>query len=231
MKHFKSYSRIQFLFFALLVSLSVLQAQVPVHKEPRHRPVFENNEIRILNVLLPPNDTTQYHIHTTPSLFIFFTNTTTGSQLQGREETIGTSNAGHLLFENLAAPNIRIHRVWNVDKDTFHVMDVELLYKDGRFTQKPLTIPNLKLAIDTPWVRAYRLTLVKGNEFKLENEKQSFVLVSLDASNVQILKEGKNQNQTLKQGHFFDVKRKLPFYIKNIGNVAAEFALLELPVQ
>jgi hypothetical protein len=55
-------------FLVLILKLTNLSGQVPVHEEPRHHLVFQNKEIRILNVLVPPGDTTQYHIHTTPSL-------------------------------------------------------------------------------------------------------------------------------------------------------------------
>ncbi len=126
-----------------------MQGQVVVHKEPLHLPVFQNKQVRILNVLMPPGDTSQYHIHHTPSLFIYFTTTATGSQLQGMQARSGKNPAGFIQFENLAAPNIRIHRVWNADTDTFHVMDIELLYKDSGFAQKPLTMPDLSLEIDT----------------------------------------------------------------------------------
>ena len=129
-------------FLFLLLKLTNLQGQVavPVHEEPRHHPVYQDKEVRILNVLLPPGDTTLYHIHHTPSVFINFTSTLTGSQLQGGIASNGKSTAGRILFENLAPPNIRTHRVWNDDKDTFHVIDIELLYSDTGFLQKPLTL-------------------------------------------------------------------------------------------
>ena len=38
-------------------------AQVPVTKEPRHRVAFENAELRILDVNVPPGDTTLDHLH------------------------------------------------------------------------------------------------------------------------------------------------------------------------
>jgi hypothetical protein len=216
---------------ALTGKFSVLQAQVPVHEEPRHHPVFQNTDIRILNVLLPPGDTTQYHIHTTPSVFIFFTSTNTGSQLQGKTALPGKSTAGRILFENLASPNIRVHRVWNTDKDTFHVMDVELLYKDSGLAQEPLILPDLKLEIDTTWVRAYRLTLSKGAIFILKNKTQSFILVSLNTSKMQTTQSGKSQKQIVKPGGFFDIKRRDSLSIKNISDDTAEFFLLELPMQ
>jgi hypothetical protein len=220
------------LFFLVLTSsLNVLQAQILVQEEPRHRPVFQNKEIRILNVVVPPGDTSLYHMHTTPSFFIRLSNTITGSQVQGELPVPGKSRAGEIRFENLAPPNNRTHRVWNADKDTFHVMDVELLMKRAVFDQKPLILPNLKLEIDTNWIRAYRLNLLKGIDFKTKNKKQSLVLISLNASTLEIRQNGKTGIQNLKPGSFFVIKRRQSFSMKNSIENTSQFVLLELPPQ
>jgi hypothetical protein len=229
MNQLKSGLRSVLCFLVLLFEFSNLQAQVLVHEEPRHRPVFQNRQVRILNVLLPSGDTTQYHIHHTPSVFIFFTSTTTGSQLQGATASTSTSVAGSIIFENLAAPHLRVHRVWNMDKDTFHVMDLELLSKDSGFVQQPLTFPGLQLAIDTAWVRAYRLTLSAGNDFILRDKKRSLILVTLDTVLVQTKHNGETRDQTLEPGSFFEIKGRHSFSLKNRGGDAAHFALLEMP--
>ena len=115
-----------------LLSVLLSEAQVPVSKEPRHRPVFENEKVRLLNVLLPAGDTTQYHLHSTPSLFIVLSKTITGSQLINQQPVIGSaSTPGNMWFENLGAPHSKIHRVWNTDTIVFHVVDIELLSNDS----------------------------------------------------------------------------------------------------
>lgn len=219
-----------FLLF-LLLKLTSLQAQmpVPVHEEPRHHPVFQNKEVRILNVLLPPGDTTLYHIHHTPSVFINFTTTFTGSQLQGDVLSKGKSTAGRILFENLSPPNIRTHRVWNDDKDTFHVIDVELLYTDTGFVQQPLMYTELKLEVDNAWIRIYRLNLLKGKEFKLDNKKQAFMLVALKAASVKTKKGENAQDLTLRPGSFIDIERGNSFILKNKSDNTIQFVLLEFP--
>lgn len=221
------YSLVFFLFF--LCKLSALQAQVLVHEEPRHHPVFQNDEIRMLNVLLPPGDTTQYHIHHTPSVFILLTSTLTGSQLKGAAPSGGKSTAGSMNFENLSAPHLRVHRVWNMDKDTFHVMDIELLASDTGFVQRPLAITNLALEIDTPWVRAYRLSLSKEKDFILNNNKRSLMLIALNSGRVQTKQNEKTEQQTLQPESFFEIKRGQSFFLKNNGSLALQFALLEMP--
>ena len=229
MRYIKLFFQTFWFILVLISSLNILQAQILVHEEPRHRPVFQNKEIRILNVRVAPGDTSLYHMHNTPSFFIRLTNTITGSQVQGEAKKAGKSQSGEIRFENLAPPNNRVHRVWNADKDTFHVMDVELLMKKAEFDEKPMTLPNLKLEIDTTWVRAYRLSLLKEIEFKSINKKQSVVLVSLNASTVEIGQNGNRGLKTLKPGSFFVINRKESFSLKNKTESTSQFVLLELP--
>ena len=59
------------------------KAQVAVREEPRHHPVLQNKYIRLLDVWLPPGDTTLYHIHETPSVFVILSHTITGAQIKG----------------------------------------------------------------------------------------------------------------------------------------------------
>jgi hypothetical protein len=229
MRYIKLFFQTFWFILVLISSLNILQAQILVHEEPRHQPVFQNKDIRILNVRVAPGDTSLYHMHNTPSFFIRLTNTITGSQVQGEAKKAGKSQSGEIRFENLAPPNNRVHRVWNADKDTFHVMDVELLMKKAVFDLKPLTLPNLKLEIDTTWVRAYRLNLLNEIEFKTKIKKQSLVLVSLNASTVEIGQNGNKKLQTLKPGSFFVINRKESFNLKNKTESTSQFVLLELP--
>lgn len=115
----------------------VVQAQVPVRQEPRHHPVFQNKYIRLLDVWLPPGDTTLFHIHDTPSVFVVLTNTLTGSQEKGEGWTNGMSVAGTSWYRSFT-PVILVHRVCNLDTVTYHVNDIELLsyYDSGKVSTR-----------------------------------------------------------------------------------------------
>jgi len=71
------------IYYILCMFLSVSSfAQVPVREEPRHKPVIVNEYFRVLDVNIPPGDTTLYHVHETPSLFLKFTSTYVASQVR-----------------------------------------------------------------------------------------------------------------------------------------------------
>ena len=47
----------------LVATTAIIAAQVPLSQEPRHRVTFENAQFRILDVNVPPGDTTLDHLH------------------------------------------------------------------------------------------------------------------------------------------------------------------------
>src|ERR1700760_730542 len=122
----------------LLMIAFVVQAQVQVRNEPRHKNVIENKYFRVLDVNIPPHDTTLQHIHSTPSVILLFTNTITAQQLKGQDWLKGQSVAGTVAYRDFSKDTV-IHKVSNWDTVPYHVTDIELLSayhpNDGR---KPL---------------------------------------------------------------------------------------------
>ncbi len=216
------------LFFYLPLFTLNTNAQVPVSKEPRHHVVFENEKVRLLNVLLPPGDTTQYHVHSTPSVFICFTKTNTTSQLIHQQPVQGTSNAGYVWFENLKPPHIKTHRVWNQDIDTFHVMDVEVLSNDSGFTQKPILLPHTQLTINTPWARTYKIELKKFEKVVIEEHPSALMLVGINNGMITMIKKGARNNLAFQAGTFFWMKPDEQFTLLNKSETVMHFSLVEI---
>ncbi len=125
-------------FTAALASSLALSAQVQVSKEPLHKKVVENNYIRLLNVWLQPGDTTQFHIHSTPSVFLHFSDVTITTQVTGGEWLREQTVPGKALYRTFY-PDSMVHRVSNIDTLPFHVTDIEILsaFKPGNLL-KPL---------------------------------------------------------------------------------------------
>jgi quercetin dioxygenase-like cupin family protein len=140
---------------ALLFFSFTLTAQVQVSKEPRHKNVLENKYVRLLNVKLQPGDTTLFHIHSTPSVFVHFTNTVVCSQIKGKEWATAKNSEGNASYRSFVNDTL-VHRVSNCDTVPFHVTDVELLSSFDINTKKtPLPFP---LLFENEKVFAYRLT-------------------------------------------------------------------------
>jgi hypothetical protein len=88
--------------------------------------VFQNKFIRILDVWLQPNDTTQFHVHSTPSVFIYLSNTRYTAQVKGGGWIRDSSINGKTWYRSFS-PDILIHRVANIDSVPLHVNDIEIL--------------------------------------------------------------------------------------------------------
>jgi len=139
----------------LLLYCSLLAAQVQVSNEPRHKKVFENKYIRLLDVWLPPGDTSLFHIHSTPSLFLVFTGATVVSQIKGQVWVKEQMVPGTCWYRSFFQDTL-IHRVGNSGTTVFHVNDIEILSPwDNNNSLAPLPFPvlyNYEKAI------AYKLT-------------------------------------------------------------------------
>src|SRR2546425_10579589 len=103
----KMKTKIRLLLTLLIFCSLQIIGQVPASQDPFHRIVFQNKYIRILDVLLEPNDTTQFHIHSLPSLFVYFSNTNIALQTKGKDWVKQRSESGKARYSSYS-PDILI---------------------------------------------------------------------------------------------------------------------------
>lgn len=199
-------------------------AQVPVREEPRHKNVFENEIVRVLDVRIPPGDTTLYHTHETPSLFVTFTNTKTGSQELNKSKKEAVSTSGASSYNAFTIP--RIHRVWNSDSALFHVMDMEILTRGIVHASSPLPNPELKLLQDEERARIYSMSLGQKGECNLVTTLNPTLIVVLNGE--LIVKDAKGKSIELHAASFYWVTRNTVTKISNKNNRAAECKVFEI---
>lgn len=215
--------KIYFTGIGMLLSFFAI-AQVAVKDEPRHHNVFENDHIRILNVFIPPHDTTEYHLHNTPSVFIVFTNTNVSSQLIGKQPQKGANIIGQLSYDNLNTP--RTHRVWNEDTSWFHVMDIELIGGKPKSNQPVLTNSFLQLVFNAPLANGYYIE--PGKNFELPATEVGYLLLSTGDAVLEYKTNGYIQRRIMKSGHYLWIEPGNPFSINSAGNGSNKFVLLQL---
>ena len=214
-----------FLFVFLLVPALQVYAQeaIAVSKEPLHKKVFENEYLRVLDVHIAPGDTTQFHKHETPSVFISLHPVRTGSQviIEDGSATV-LSLDRKITFEGFYK-SPRIHRVWNADTSVFHVMDIEVLTKGDKNIGAPIGVEGFKQIFDALPVRTYRVTL-KGNQvLKFERDAPILIVGLNDAGKVTV-----NKKPFTKQGDFLFVQPSGKIELVNNEEQEYSFAVLEL---
>lgn len=213
---------------ALIISTFLIllpaAAQVPVREEPRHHLVFENKYVRILDVHLEPGDTTLYHLHATPSVFIYLSNTRAGSRLSNQPAVSSVNIAGNISYDSLVTP--RIHQVWNEDSTWFHVMDVELVNPFPAAIQALPVLPKTELLFDKPRVIGYRVQISNTEIFRLQKVSLPCLLISLGDATLKISRNREQEIRVMKAGHYEWIRPGGDLVIQSDEPAPAKFAWL-----
>ncbi len=205
------------------VTLKDSASVIQVRQEPRHHDVVDNEWVRILDVHIPPGDTSLFHKHSTPSIFIVLGNTKTGSQalIEPRKRTFSKES---IWFEDFS-DTPRIHRVWNEDRIEFHTIDIELPHMPSKLVDSPVNLPPFTLLFDESRVRGYRVTLDTGKVVRLNSRQAPVVIVGLS----DVSGEAKVNEKTFREkGDYLFLPAGTTVQFANKGAAEMQFAFFEL---
>ncbi|MFM6925731.1 MAG: hypothetical protein ACKOU7_09550 [Ferruginibacter sp.] len=201
----------------------VLPAQVQVSKEPRHKKIVENTYIRLLDVWIKPGDTSLLHIHSTPSLFLHFTNTDVCVQIKDKAWTKNRNTEGNASYNSFLNDTL-VHRVSNCDTVPFHVTDIEILSSYDPVTA--LTALPFTVLFDNEKVIAYRLSGTSFNN-QLINDRGPIV-AELVAGEVICYDTNKKSSTTVQAGQFLYLEPGASFYFSAKENKKINLVLFEI---
>lgn len=205
------------------VAFSV-SAQVQVRNEPRHHNVIENKYFRVLDVNIPPHDTTLWHIHSTPSVILLFSNTITATQLKGKDWVKSPSVAGSAFYRDFSK-DTTIHRVSNWDNVPYHVSDIELLSAyDLAHSRKPLPITVL---FDAPKAFAYRLTDTSITK-KIISNRGPMIAGLVTGDDLILHDQTHHKTITIKPGKETYIEPGISFYLSPTSKKEINLVLFEL---
>ncbi len=106
--------------------VAALTEPVPVDKEPHHHFVFQNQYVRVLDVLFPAGEASLFHTHSNDNVGIPISGDKTQSQPAGGEwSEVQDVKPGAAGFRR-ARGQAYTHRVRSAGKLPFHVVDVEV---------------------------------------------------------------------------------------------------------
>lgn len=210
----------------LLLCTSTIMAQVQVSEEPMHRNVFQNKYIRLLDVWLQPGDTTQYHVHSTPSLFVYLSSSVISTQVKGEEWVKDQAITGKAWYRSFS-PDILVHRVCNLDTVPFHVNDIEILssYKNKKLPgKKPLPFSVL---FENEKAFAYQLT---NSAFNMQIIKGRGPMVAELVSGDGIIFHDTKTKHTMKvkTGKYFYIEPGTSFYFTAGGAGEINMIIFEI---
>lgn len=214
-----------FLIIYVLITIPLFTcAQVQVRLEPRHKNVFENKYLRLLDVNIAPGDTTMYHIHSTPSFFLAMTNTMVGAQIKGLDWTKSQNVAGESWYQSFLNDTL-IHRVTNLDTVSFHVTDMEILapYKNSRQI-KPLPF---EVLFENEKVLAYGLSNSSIGK-KIISKRGPIIAQLVDGDNVLVYDEETKETRVIIKGGYLYFEPESSFYFTSPVDQKINLVLLEI---
>jgi hypothetical protein len=147
----------------LLVITAVVTAQVPLSKEPRHRVTFENVQLRILDVNIPPGDTSLDHLHDRDIVTVSMTSGT-DTRLQSPGQPWGPVRPPRPLGDATVAEytgKASSHRIENVGKSAYQLFAVENLKTSGWSTAPAASGLATKMISEARSFRLYDVNLTR----------------------------------------------------------------------
>jgi len=176
---------------------------VPVHQEPRHHLVFDSPGTRILDVQIPPGDTTLFHTHSDPILYVTMSTSRTRSQNLGADWSAPAAPApgapsppgapgapgvapsvppGRMMSTTSYAERPQTHRVNNVGSTLFRLIGITNS-SAGDDGPGPSAGFDIEPEITNRWFRGYRRGLaVRDSTEHRHANPVAVVLVSGAAS-------------------------------------------------
>ena len=138
-------------------------AAVPVYREPMHRLVFQSPLVRVLDVRVPPGDTTGYHVHADRLVGIAVQDARTWAQVLGAPPgAVATPRTLPSTFDNWSQQLPYTHRVANVDTVPLHYVVAEWLAQSGAQAPALRDGPDRRLLREGATARIYQVTLAPG---------------------------------------------------------------------
>jgi quercetin dioxygenase-like cupin family protein len=99
---------------------------VPVEQEPHHHVIFENQYVRVLDVIVKPGETTLFHKHSLDNVAVHLSDATIKHQSPGQDWIEAPVKEGAVGFA-AGTKQPYTHRITNAGATLFHVLDIEVL--------------------------------------------------------------------------------------------------------
>ena len=202
---------------------------VPIEKEPMHRLKFENEYVRLFEVLVPVGKATLFHVHLYDGISVRVSDAQIIDEILRGANTPFDMKYGAATFGPRPAP--MTHRVVNSGKSDFRNIFIELL--QGKPAMEPGAFPILSdghvILLENDRVRINRLTLKPGESSKLHMHRMSGLGIILHDSKIEISSPGAaTRTLETKAGDHAWQNAGTAHLIKNIGSTVFEAIDIEL---
>jgi mannose-6-phosphate isomerase-like protein (cupin superfamily) len=190
---------------------------VPAIREPHHTVKLENHYARVLDVTVPILDSTLFHIHPDPYVWVSIGAATLNGQVLGTNEfTDIITKDGEVRYSDPVT-----HRVGNVGPTNFRNITIEIIGRDttpAGMSSAPTTGSGLASAFDNALVHVDRLTLAPGQSSGRHLHGKSGLLVAVHDGSATVDIDGRSVRLDLHAGDFDWHTGALVHSITNTGS-------------
>jgi len=213
--------------FVLLTLFATQEASapVPVEQEPHHHLVLKNDNLLVLRVILQPGESSVYHVHSVDDVAVWLGNTSSAQQLPNEPESAPVEQKpGNVTLRTLRETPFT-HRVHNVGKGLFDVLDVEILQRP----EHPSSAVAGPVAGENPSARVYKWTLAPGGATPMHTHERPYLIVAATGFNLKMTApDGQSATHEIKPGDFHWVTSKVTHSLANAGTGEGQIVEIEL---
>ncbi|MEW6125455.1 MAG: hypothetical protein AB1757_00205 [Acidobacteriota bacterium] len=218
--------------FLFVVGLLIpVQQSVPVGKEPRHKVMFENPYVRVIDAMVKIGDATLFHTHDLDNVPVNVGGGKLKTETVGQREAVFTTmETGRTSF----AKGGYTHRITNVGDTPLRFIDAEILAPFGKVSKAAMQEAALEktaghtLILENERVRVYRLIIEPGQTIAAHAHVLPRLSVSVTSGELAI----ENNNRKAKTKSFavgdFNWHEPLKRHVlKNLGTEKYESVEIE----
>jgi mannose-6-phosphate isomerase-like protein (cupin superfamily) len=203
-----------------------VQAPVPVSSEQHHHFKFENEYVRVYDVLVPGHDETLFHIHSNDYVYVNLFDVDLKAQVLDGPINSLPVKVGQCVFSK--AP--LTHRVLNPSDKLFRNITVEILKTPPASAEKSSVagVPGYSTVLDNDRVHVDRLVLEPGQSTGMHKHSLMNLAIAVSGAKVAYMEPGQSEQVSeLDPGDFSWHGQPTTHSLKNVGETRFEAIVIE----
>lgn len=207
------------------------QTVVPVEQAPYHVPVFSNDYVAVLNVVIPPQRTSGYHRHSLDTVGVLIADAERKGQVLGAAETVTPARPRGSVNFSFYSREANTHTVTVTGSTPFHNIVIELLKPTaGVFTPAARGgTPGYTQVLDNERVRIWRLVLEPGEHAPAITQSAPGIRVVIEGGElVERVPDRPDRAMSLRSGEFYWQDAGVTRAVQNGGTTRIELVEAEL---
>jgi len=192
-------------------------------QEPRHQLVLSKSGIKVMDIRIPPKDTTEYHLHNLATLYNLISDANLASQEYGKKWSFKPEKHYRKsgTFLNLSKEYIQknsYHRVANIDTTTFHLIGI---VNTENYT-------NTEKESFDDWFIKHQIEVDKMKRSELKEFDNPVLIIQNSIGESSIIQENVIYSFKSEAGAVTWIPSKTEFKLINNSNATINYNILEL---